>query len=308
MATSLTKKGLVAASDKVIIAARPALEAVKLFTTDFSVDPAKKGNVVSVKVLSATAADFAKGTQNFAKSTNAIKYADVRLEKHKISSYTLDDLDVLEDELSPVIGQFAPTAGRAVGKAVISTVMGLFSYETAAAQKTVTGTGLAKFAGIRALVEAEGYDPADCALLLEPSTYAELVSVLPASVVGAGGVVNSGVVGAILGFKAVIDAPNASKASAASANKGVGFAVPTGAVGVAGRYFAPINGAGGELLDAGSTVDDETGLVFGTRVVQNAADGEVTWSVDCLFGAALMKQTISSAANGAPGYLQLVTA
>ena len=34
----------------------------------------------------------------------------------------------------------------------------------------------------------------------------------------------------------------------------------------------------------------------------------MTRSVDAHFGCALMKQTISSAANGAPGFLQLVTA
>lgn len=308
MATSLTKKGLVAASDKVIIAARPYLEAIRQFTTDFSVDAAKKGNVVSVKVLSATAADFAKSTQNFAKSTNAIKYADVRLDEHKISSYTLDDLDVLDDELSPVFAQFAPTSGRAIGKAIVSKVMGLLTYDAAAAQKTVSGSGLSKFAAIRALVEAEGYDPADCVLLLEPVTYAELLAALPASVTGNGGIVATAQIGQFLGFKAVLDAPNASKASASDATKGVGYVVPTGAVGVAGRYFAPIAGVGGDLLDAGSTVDEETGLVFGSRVVQNAGDGEVTWSVDALFGCALMKQTISDAANGAPGFLQLVTA
>ena len=38
MATSLTKKGLIAASDKVIVAARPALEIISQFTTDFSAE------------------------------------------------------------------------------------------------------------------------------------------------------------------------------------------------------------------------------------------------------------------------------
>lgn len=308
MATSLTKRGLIAASDKVIIAARPALEMVKLFTTDFSTDAAKPGQVVSCKVMSATAADFAKGTQNFVKGTNAIKYADIRLTKHKISSYQLDDLDVLDDELAPCFANFAPTSGAAIRKEIVKAIMGLLTYSSAAAQKTVTGTGLAKFAGIRALVEAEELEPSDCVLVLEPVTYAELITALPASVIGNGGVVNTGVVGALLGFKAVIEAPNATKASGASASKGIGFVVPSGAVGIAARYYAPIKGVGGELLDAGETTDDETGFVFGTRVVQNAADGEVTWSVNALFGAALMKQTIEGSPNGAPGYLQLVTA
>lgn len=313
MATSLTKKGLVAASDKVIIAAKPALEAIRLFATDFSVDNAKKFDVITTKVISATAADFAKGSQNFAKGTNAIKYADIRLTEHKISSYQLDDLDVLEDELAPVWDRFAPTSGAAIAHAVVAKLMGLFAYSNAQAQKTLSGNGLAKFANIRALVLSEDLNPADCVLLLEPVTYAELITALPASVIGNGGVISTAAIGAFLGFKAVIEAPNVTKVSGAASGgaapeKGVGFVVPSGAVGIAGRYYAPIMGVGGDLLDAGSTTDDDTGLVFGTRVVQNADDGEVTWSVNALFGCALMKQTISSTANGAPGFLQLVTA
>lgn len=308
MATSLTRKGLIAASDKVIIAAKPELEAIRLFATDFSVDAAKKYDVITTKVLTAKAADFAKDTQNFAKGTNAIKFADIRLTEHKISSYLLDDLDVLEDELSPVWDRLAPSSGAAISRAVVEKLMSLFTYDKADAQKTVSGTGLSKFVGIRTQTVEAGFSPSDCVLLLDPATYAELLVALPASVIGNGGVISTAQIGQFLGFKAVLSSPNASKASGASAEKGVGFVVPSGAVGIAGRYFAPQKGVVGDLIEAGSTVDETTGLVFGSRVVQDAGNGEVTWSVNALFGCALMKQTIESEANGAPGFLQLVTA
>lgn len=313
MATSLTKKGLVAVSDKIIIAAQPALELVKLFTTDFSPDPAKKGATVNIKVLSATAANFAKTSQNYVTSTNSIKYADVTLDKDKISVYTLDDLEVIEDELNPIWGSLGPTAGRAIGKAFIGDVTGLLTYSAAERQKTIAVSTFADFVKIRAAVEAENYDPADCVVILEPVTYAALISLMPASVVGEGGVVNSALIGQRLGFKAIIEGPTISKASGAavsgvSPQKGVGFVIPTNAIAVANRYKAPIKGATGNLVEAGYAMDEETGLVIGTRVVVNQADGECSWSSEALYGVALTKQTIGGASNGAPGFLQLITA
>ena len=73
MSTSLTKKGLIAASDKVIVAARPALEIISQFTADFSPEAVKPGTGVAVDVLTATAETFVKSTNNYAHATGTIK-------------------------------------------------------------------------------------------------------------------------------------------------------------------------------------------------------------------------------------------
>ncbi len=296
MATSLTSKGLIAASDKVIIAAQPAMELVKLFATDFSPEAARLGDTVNMKVLKATAADFASGSQNYVTSTNSISYADIKLNKDKISVFTLADKDNITDDLAPIWDRLAPTAGRAIGKAFVQDVAGLLT--VAAADKTITSAAasFADFAKLRSGVEAEGYDPADTVLVLTPSYYDALISFLPNSVVGEGGVVNSGLIGARLGFKAIVNAPNISGAA-------VGYAVPTDAIAVASRYKAAIK-EGGNLLEAGYAVDEETGLVIGTRVVANTDDGEYNWSAEALYGVALAKQN----GNGAPGFLAIANA
>lgn len=249
MATSLTRKGLVAVSDKVIIAAQPAMELVKLFATDFSPVPAAKGDTVNMKVLKATAADFAKSTQNYTVSTNTISYADVKLSKDKISVYTLDDLDDIEDELSPIWDRLGPTAGRAIGNAFVKDVCGLLTYGNAEAQKTVATAAFSDFVKIRSQVEAAGYDPADCVVLLKPDVYDTLIALMPSSVVGEGGVVNAGVIGSRLGFKAILNAPNIATASASGAAKGVGFAIPTNAIAIANRDKKVIK-AGGNLIES----------------------------------------------------------
>lgn len=313
MATSLHSKGLAAVADKIIIAARPALELVKLFTTDFSDTAAKQYDTIKVNVLKAVANSFTKGTYNYVKGGNTISFANVMLSNDKISTFVLDDLSALEDDLAPIWNKLGPVAGRAVAKAFITSVAGLLGYAAADAQVTgLTLSTFAAFVNLRANVEANNYDPSDCVLILEPTTYNTLVGLLPSSVVGEGGVVNSALIGARLGFKSIIEGPNISKASTASANKGLGFVVPTDAIAIAGRYKAPIAGEGGETIEAGVATDDETGLPIGIRVVRNSADGEIGFSGEALFGAALAKQTHTiggvSTPNNAPGYLQLVSA
>ncbi len=312
MASNLNKKGLIAASDKIIIAAQPALEMVKLFTTDFSVDPGKQYDTVTVKVLAGEAHDFVKSTANYVTGKGKADFADIKLSNHKVSNWTFDDLDALEDDLAPVWDNIGRAAGRALGKAFVKSATDLLTYSNAEAQKTIAVSTFADFVKIRSQVEAAGYDPADCVLLLEPSTYDTLLGLLDYHATGQSEVIEGGIIGRRLGFAAILNAPNISKDSAASAAKGVGFAVPTGAIGFANRYKAPVKGAVGNLIEAGYTIDEETGIVIGTRVVVNQDDGEVTWNAETLFGAALMKQTHNingtDTANGAPGFVQLVTA
>lgn len=317
MASNLNKKGLVAVSDKIILAAQPALEMVKLFVTDFSTDPGKQYETVNVKVLSGEAHDFVKGTANYSKGKGKADFADIILANHKVSNWTFDDIDALEDDIAPIWDNLGRSAGRALGKAFVKAAMDLLVYDKAEAQKTVSTSTFADFVKFRSAVEAAGYDPADTVLLLEPTTYDTLLGLLDFKATGQSEVVEGGIIGRRLGFAAILNAPNASKISGAasggvSPEKGVGFAVPMGAIGFANRYKAPVRGAVGNLIEAGYTVDEETGIVIGTRVVVNQDDGEVTWNAETLFGAALMKQshTISGSAtpNGAPGFVQLVTA
>ena len=79
--------------------------------------------------------------------------------------------------------------------------------------------------------------------------------------------------------------------------------MPEGAIATANRIVTPVR-EGGNLIEFGTFTDDLTGFGFGTRVVVDADQGTCSWTVDCLFGCALTKQT----SNGAPGFYQLITA
>lgn len=313
MSTSVVSAGLKAAADKVILASRPVVEVIKLFSTNLSVDPAKKGDGVAVEILSATASDF--GTSNgYTKSTNSIAPASVLLTNHKKSTYTIGDRDALENELAPCWANLAPTAGKAVAKAIVDVAMGVLDYAHRNAAITKDPATLADFAALRALVVNQKLDPADCVLALIPDYYAKLLAVIPQNILGSDEAIRRGQIGAFLGFKAVIEAPNASTVSGAavsgvSPENGIGFVIPTGALAIAARVVVPVK-EGGNLLEFGTVQDDETGLAFGMRVVIDADQGTCSWTVDALFGAARAKQLLSDGEhyNGAPGYLQIVKA
>ena len=304
MATSVTSQGLVAGADKVILAARPYLEFIKLFSTNFKAENSQQYNAVAVNVLAASSEDFGVGA-GYTHATNTIKPATVTLNKHRKSTFTIGDVDAITNELAPCWSEMGPKAGEAIGKYVVQQVMALLTYTNATAQIVqATHASLADFTALHAAAIKKELDPAQCVLILEPVTYSNLLAVLPSYVIGTADALRSGMIGAFLGFKAVVCSPNCSVVSAVTpASNGFGFIVPEGAIATANRIVTPVR-EGGNLIEFGTISDEATGFAFSQRVVVDADQGSCSWSVDTLFGAALSLQS----SNGAPGFYQLITA
>ena len=307
MATSVTSLGLVAAADKVILSARPYLEVIKLFSTNFGAINGAQYSAVAVPVLAATSEDFGAGA-GYTHATGTIKPATVTLSSHRKSTFTISDKDAVTNELAQCWTWMPVKAAEAVGKYAVETVMGLLTYSAADAQITAANSTLADFTALHAATVAKDLDPAQCVLILEPVTYSKLLAVLPQYVIGTEEVLRSGMIGRFIGFKAVVCSPNASLVSGAAVEgvaptKGIGFVVPEGAIAATNRIVVP-QIEGGCLLEFGTITDEITGFGFGQRLVMDADQGTLNWTVDCLFGAALSKQS----SNGAPGFYQLVTA
>lgn len=311
MPTSVAQKaGLVAAADKCILALKPFVEFTKLFSTNYAPENGAKYSGIAVEVLASDSEDFDVATgKNYTHSTNTIAPALVQLTSHRKSTWTISDKDALENEFAPCWSQFAPKAAEAVGKYAVQSIMALLTYSAAASQITqATIAALADFTAIWGKVVAAGYDPRRCVLILTPTAYASLLAVLPAYVIGDDQILRSAMIGEFLGFKAVVPSPNASTASAAAATNGFGFVVPEGAIATANRILLPVR-EGGELLEFSTASDEATNFSLGFRTVSDAANGTCSWTAECLWGAALAKQTLTGgASNGAPGFLQLITA
>ena len=310
MSTSLTKKGLIAASDKVLVAARPALEIISQFTTDFSADAVKPGTGVAVDVLAATAETFVKGTANYKHTTGTIKNVVVATDIRKKSTFSLDDLDCLEDETAHCWSKFGPVAGRSVAVELVKSVTSKLTRTARSAAITLAGSTLADFFALRAYMEGTAkIDPATCVMLLEPTTYSLLCSVLNSGIVGDGSVVRGGIIGAALGFKAIYSAPTISTDSAeANDGKGKGFIVPENALAIVNRIVRPAKGIAGELIEYGEVTDELSGITLTERVVVDGGDGEIFWTSEGLFGSKLTKLDADGNATGAPGFYQVVVA
>lgn len=306
MATSVTANaGLVSAADKCILAIKPFVEFTKLFATNYAPINGEKFSAIAVEVLSSDSEDFdpANG-KNYVHSTNKIAPATVQLSTHRKSSYVVSDRQAIENEFAPCWSKFGPKAAEAVGKYAVQSIMGLLTYDKADAQITqATYAALADFTAIWGKVVAQGYDPRQCVLILTPGAYAGLLAALPAYVIGDDQVLRSAMIGEFLGFKAVVPSPNAAVESASGVNNGIGFVVPEGAIATANRIVEPIREGGG-LIEFSTATDEATGFSLGFRTVVDANDGVCSWTAECLWGAALSKQS----SNGAPGFLQIKTA
>lgn len=292
--SSLTKKGILAAADKAIIAARPALEIVKNFATDFSADAVKPGTGVVVDVCKAVAEDFNEDSANYGHATNSCSPITVSANARKKSTFKLTDLDALEDETGAALEGDAIASGRAVGAELVKAVTGLLTASAASKQLALAGSTLADFFALRGLVENEKIDPATCVMLLKPTSFSALCAVLNAGIVGDASVVRGGIIGAALGFKAIYSAPTVTI-------DGAGVIVPENAIAVVNRVVAPVKGAVGGLLEYGEHVDEVSQMVTTHRVVYNAEKGAAFWTHEGLFGAALTK----NGDNGAPGFFQI---
>lgn len=306
MATSVAQKaGLVAAADKCILAIKPFLEFTKLFSTNYAPQNGEKYSGIAVEVLASDSEDFAENTANYCHSTNTIAPALVQLTNHRKSTFVVSDRDALENEFAPCWAQFGPKAAEAVGKFAVQSIMALLT-PAAAASKIVQATtaALADFTAIWGKVVALGYDPRRCTLLLTPTAYAALLSVLPAYVIGDDQILRSGMIGEFLGLKAVVPSPNA-----VTTGNTFGYVVPEGAIATANRILTPVV-EGGNLIEFSTETDEATGFSLGFRTVADACNGKVSWTAECLWGAALAKQLLddNTTYNGAPGFLQLATA
>lgn len=315
MSTSVAQKaGLIAAADKCILALKPFLEFTKLFSTNYAPQNGEKYSGIAVEVLASDSEEFAENSANYCHSTNTIAPALVQLTNHRKSTFTVSDKDAIENELAPCWSMFGPKAAEAVGKYAVQSIMALLTYTARAAAITqATIAALADFTALWGKAVAAGYDPRRCVLILTPNAYASLLAVLPAYVIGDDQILRSAMIGEFLGFKAVVPAPNASKVSGAavedvSPENGFGFIVPEGAIATANRILTPLREGGG-LVEFSTATDEATGFSMGFRTVVDACNGKVSWTAECLWGAALAKQSLTAGGtNGAPGFLQLVTA
>lgn len=306
MADSLTSPGLVLASNTAIMEAQRGIAFVKNFATDFSADLQGVGKTVSVPVFSGAAtvySETAGAVNDFETTDGSIIPVNVTLDTLVKVTFSLGMTDLLEVNKSATSRNCGIAGGRAIGAKLEEIVCGLLTHtaRTAAA----TSFTVAKLGEAIATAQENDLAPATLVAILRPEFYGKLLDANTNNAAIQGDDIAASL-GRKYGIKSILCSSRASKVSGSSSGtnveKGAGFLVPDSAIAIAGRGIE--QAVDGLYAEYGTTTDEGSGLAVTAFVHGTPGRNKRFMNVAALLGAKLTK----ASNNGAPGYIQLVTA
>jgi hypothetical protein len=299
MPSSFTSPGLVLASNKAIMEAQRGIAFAKHFATDFSAELQGIGKTVSVPVFSGSGTVFNESTNDYETTDGSIIPVNVTLDTIVKATFKIKQADLLEINKSSTSRNCGIAGGRAIGRKIEELIMALLTYlsrKAAASSFTVATLGKAI-----ATAQKNELDPATLVAILDPDTYGTMLDNNVSNAAIQGDDIASAL-GRKYGIKAILTSSKVSPYSAAETQKGVGFLVPDAAIAIAGRAIEPA--VDGMYSEYGTTTDEESGLTVTSFVHGTPGKNARYMNVAALLGARLTLEN----SNGAPGYIQLVTA
>lgn len=322
MASSLLSPGLRYAANKMILELRKDITKVSQFTTNFTADAAQKGSTMLVPVLSdAEAGEYNRDTNNYGTVNGSIRYIPMTFNSHPKHSFGFTENDFNLVNGTGFWEKQGVASARAVARKIASTVAGLINktniptsgYDTtkfydaegdeivptpeqkaqffpqfSAANEVVVGTDpltKAKFAGFRAACEAADIPAGDTVLALNPTKFAELLSILDANMYGGTEAIRSGIIPFLYGYKAVIEMNELG----GEGENLVGALIPSTSIAIASRILEIQNPKLYEEI--GTTTDDKSELTIQFRRGGDWRTGDSVATAECLFGAKLIQPT-----------------
>ena len=278
MASSLTSPALVFSAERAIVAAHPAIAKAKVFATDFSADAAQPGSTMKVPVFTpSTASNFDPTSNNYATTDGSVTYASVTFANHPKHTFSFADTDFNLVKGRQFWDRAGEASGIAVGRAIIAAVTGLFADVEQTATLTVTKAGIA---GLRAVADTNGFEAGRAVLMLDPTNFATLLSLLDYYTYGDREAIKNGVIPGLYEFKAVIE--NNALTSGVK-----GALVAEDALVIAGRTIEVQSPR--VYQEVGYTTDEDSGLTLGIRRGADWTTGMNAATVEALFGAALVQ-------------------
>lgn len=302
--------GLTIASNKAIIQAQRAIQLASLFTTDFSGELKGENETISVDVYSGNASVWNHDTNDYEKVDGKIipvklSLTDVIKATFKITQYDLNHIDK-----SSKFRNCGVSAGRMIGDAMEKMISDLFTYGNR--EDAITGFTIGSL-GTKILDKIGAkYNPSTCNVILTPKYYGALLDDAKDK-----GILNSTnfadvaqALGRLYGVKSIFMLGKLSSSDTGSTTKGAGFVVPEDAVIIGARGIE--EAVEGTYTAFATETDPDTGLPITSFIHGSPAKNSGFINSATQLGAKLTKEnhTINSqtVSNGAPGYLQLVTA
>lgn len=302
--------GLVVASNKAIIQAQRAIQLASLFTTDFSAELKAENEYVSVDVYSGNASTFNASSNDYENTDGKIIPVKVGLTDVIKATFKISQVDLNQIDKSSKYRNCGVAAGRMIGDALEKKISDLLTYSN---REDSIGSFTLAAMGEKILEKiAEKYNPSTCNIVLTPKFYGALLDEAKDK-----GVLNgtnfadvAQALGRLYGVKAIFMLSKVSDLSASNTHKCAGYVVPEDAIVIAARGIE--EAVEGMYTSFTTETDPASGLPVTSFI--HGAPGKNTAFLNSAsqIGVKLTKESHTiddvSTPNGAPGYLQLVTA
>lgn len=256
------------------------LAPLNAFTRDFSSESRRKGDAVIVPLVSnITATTF---NQSYEVGGGAISFATVSMDKHRIASIDLTDVQVANSSAA-AIDNLAIQAGEALARIVLTDIWSVITTANfGAAILTTSGSSytITQIGQLRKTMAQRNVDTDRLTFISDCEIYNSLLTssgVAQALNYGGREAVLDGNIPRLLGMGQI----ESNVIPANALTKLGGFCVHPDAIAVAMRYLEP---QAPEEYIAAEQVTAENGIVMGYRRHFNPATGKHFANFECLFG------------------------
>jgi|GEM_PF-332302 len=255
-----------------------SLHPLNAFSVNYNAEAARKGEVVSIPLISSITASTFNNTYEGADGDVTLTAREVTIDKHYLSTVDFTDTQWSKSSaLTPqMLADIGAEQGRAVAQAFIGAAWGLITtgnFGAAVASFTSASFSMADVRKARLELTKAKAPQNDRALFLEPEAYDALLSdstnILANLNFGPEGV-REGVVRRLAGMN-VYESTLIPATGVGASITLAGFAVHPSAIAVAIRTLQPQ--APSEYLEARTIVDPVSGIGLGYRRHYNTANG-----------------------------------
>ena len=256
------------------------LAPLNAFTRDFSGDARRKGDAIIVPLISGiTATTF---NQSYEVGGGAITFATVSIDKHRIASIDLTDVQVANSSAA-VMDNLAIQAGESLARIVLTDIWSAITVANfGAATLTTAGANytIAQMGALRKVLAQRNVPTDRLSLIADSEIYTGLLTssgVAQALNYGGAEAVRDGQIPRLLGMGIY----ESSIIPANAMTKLGGFVAHPDSIAIAMRYLEPQ--AAGEYL-AAEQVTASNGITMGYRRHYNTSTGKHFANFECLFG------------------------
>ena len=255
-----------------------SLHPLNAFSVNYNAEAARKGEVVSIPLISSITASTFNNTYEGADGDVTLTAREVTIDKHFLSTVDFTDTQWSKSSaLTPqMLADIGAEQGRAVAQAFISSAWGLITtanFGAAVVSFTSASFAMADVRKARLELTKSKAPQNDRALFIEPDAYDALLSdstnILANLNFGSEGV-REGVVRRLAGMN-VYESTLIPATNVGASITLAGFAVHPSAIAVAIRTLQPQ--APSEYLEARTVVDPVSGIGLGYRRHYNTANG-----------------------------------